>query len=238
MTPTAFVRTYGTLADEAAKLTSVSRWTILAQWAVETGWGTSALCIHDRNLAGIRWYGRAGTFQIGGTPGKVGTGFAGYSTLGAFVADYAHTLNLPAYAKVRAAVGVDAECRALGASPWDAGHYLSGGVVGGSLLAAWHALPVSAPAATYRLHLAPRAIVDHWTTGNVHDSRGHYCVTGHERRVWGSASSSAPCKRPIGRPLCSSMGTAIVTVEVTAGVFAGRHVQISPAHGVTFTKEG
>ena len=236
MTPAAFVKTYGTLADEASKGTSVSRWTILAQWAVETGWGTSALCVIDRNLAGIRWYGRAGTTQVGGTPGKIGTGFARYATLGAFVEDYIHTLNLPAYAAVRSAVGVDAECRALGASPWDAGHYLSGGVVGGSLLAAWHALPVPAPLPVYHLHLAPGAIVDSWQTGNRVDSRGHHCVTDHERRVWGSPASGAPCKAPMGRPLCADMSTAIVTVQVTAGVFAGRHVQIEPRHGVTYTR--
>jgi hypothetical protein len=234
MTPATFARTYGTLADEAARATSLSRWTVLAQWAVETGWGSSPLDLHDDNLAGIRWYGRAGTTQVGGIPGKIGTGFAHYRSLSDFVVDYAHTMNLPAYAKVRAAVGVDAELRALGASPWDAGHYRVGGVVGGSVLAAWHRLPV--PAASWFVHVAHGATIDHYATGDRQAPAGAHCVDGHVRVVWTRAGTRFLCRAPVTRPRCGDMRTTVETVQVSAGPFAGRHVQVTPRLGVTVTK--
>lgn len=229
MTPAAFAATYGPLADEAARqLGHLSRWTILAQWAVETGWGTSSLCVHDHNLAGIRWYGHVGSFQVGGIRGEQGTGFAGYGTLGAFIADYVRTMNLPAYSAVRAAVGAEAGCRALGLSPWDAGHYRSGGVVGGSLLAAWHMFPA---VSSWTLHIAHGALVDHYAT-----PAGRVCITNHQRQQWGGEDSSAPCRAPVRRHLCTVATTILQTVYVTAGTFAGRYVVVSPAHGVTLTR--
>lgn len=138
MTPAAFVARYHALALDAAGRTGVSAGAILCQWAVESGWGSSPLAVTWHNLAGVRWYGRpAQARQVGGVPGKIGTGFGAYATLDTFAADYAHVLNLPYYAAVRAAIGVPDELRALGASPWDAGHYRAGGVRGGSLLVVW-----------------------------------------------------------------------------------------------------
>lgn len=153
MTPGQFVATYAQLARQiAAHFPGLSSRVILAQWAVETGWGSSALAVYHHNLAGIRWYGRAvQTEQLGGTTGKPGTGFAGYASLTGFAADYLYVIGLPYYAAVRSAVGDVAQARALGASPWDAGHYTSGGEVGGSLLSALRQItqapaPVPAPA--------------------------------------------------------------------------------------------
>lgn len=141
----AFLHRYGGEADTAARHTGVNRWTILAQWAVETGYGTSALAVNWHNLAGIRWYGQAGTVQIGGTKGKHGTGFAGYRTVDRFVTDYARVMALAPYDRVRHVQSVESQCRALGASPWDAGHYRRAGVIGGSLLDAWHVIKPPTP---------------------------------------------------------------------------------------------
>ncbi len=231
MTPATFERTYGALAAEAGKLTGVSAATILSQWAVETGWGTSALCQIDHNLAGIRWYGRTGTFQVGGIKGEQGTGFAGYRALSAFVADYAHTLNLPAYAAVRAAGSIEAEIRALGLSPWDAGHYLRDGVPGGSVLEAWHELPH--PSATYRIHLDAHATVDSFAK----DARGG--LVDHRRSSWGANASGAPCRSPVRLPVEGSpSGWRPLVVLVTDGVYSGRFVVIAPTHGVHLVKSG
>ena len=142
MTPETFAATYGPLARRVAAATTLTPRVILGQWAVETGWGESGLAVGCHNLAGIRWYGQAGTHQIGGTRGQHGTGFACYPTLSAFAADYTRIMGLPYYAKVRAAVGVHAQALALGQSPWDAGHYTANGTRGGSLLAAIGRLPV------------------------------------------------------------------------------------------------
>ena len=142
MSPEAFVQLYGPEADLIARSTGVDRWAILAQWAVETGWGSSDLARYHHNLAGIRWYGRSLQVEhIGGTPGKAGTGFAGYVSLAAFASDYAWVMRLGYYEATRAATGPGPTMLALGNSPWDAGHYLAGGVRGGSLLRAYAAMP-------------------------------------------------------------------------------------------------
>lgn len=115
MTPKAFVKAYKPYAVTASKKTSISYGVILAQWALESGWGTSTLAVKCHNLGGIRFYGHAGTTNR--------KGFACYPTYTAFTADYIHTMNLPYYKKVRSAVGVNAECYQLGLSPYSASHY-------------------------------------------------------------------------------------------------------------------
>ena len=150
MTPADFARTYGALAaGVAARHPHLFPRLILAQWGVETGWGTSALAVNWHNLAGIRWYGRAvQARQIGGIAGKAGTGFAGYNSLADFAADYGYVIGLPYYAGVREQTDVYAQARALGASPYDAGHYTANGVQGGSIIAAINLIPGTVPVPT------------------------------------------------------------------------------------------
>lgn len=167
MTPDAFVTAYYSYASNAFHRINVSPWVILAQWAVETGWGSSHLAsLH--NLAGIRWYGRPGQVaQVGGDQHAngspvVGTGFASYRSIGAFVDDYVHVLGLPYYAKVRAlwqpsdteSGVIIPQCVALGRSPYDAGHYGGDAHPGSSLVAAWRRL---APIAAARHARGPNA---------------------------------------------------------------------------------
>lgn len=143
MTPLAFAKAYGPLANHIGSAVWVDANVILAQWALETGWGASGLCVNWHNLAGIRWYGRAVQYrQIGGTPGRSGTGFAAYRTLDDFAVDYEYVISLPYYNGVRDAVTTYAQIKALGASPWDAGHYRTSrnGIDGGSVLATYNAI--------------------------------------------------------------------------------------------------
>ena len=122
-----FEAAYGGVADSLASKTGLSRVLFLAQFTLETGWGNSQLAQHH-NLAGIKYTGFYGS-NFGG--------FAAYDNLTQFEADYLRVLALPYYEEVRASAGqpVAAQARQLGLSPWDAGHYNSGGGPGSSLSA-------------------------------------------------------------------------------------------------------
>ncbi len=82
---------------------------ILAQWADETDLGSSPQFVAGNNYAGVSIGGGVNTF-----PSKA-----------AGLAAYVQTLNLPYYNAVRAAgtSGWQAQCVALGESPWAGGHY-------------------------------------------------------------------------------------------------------------------
>lgn len=120
-----FEAAYGSVADDLASKTGLNRVLFLAQFALETGWGTSQLASHN-NLAGIKYTGFFGS-DFGG--------FASYDSLNQFESDYIRVLSLPFYDNVRASRGqsVNAQMVALGNSPWDAGHYNNGGGPGSSL---------------------------------------------------------------------------------------------------------
>lgn len=126
-------------ADRAAQATGLPARVILAQWALETGWGTSYLATHDNNLGGIKYVGVPEQDYSSG-------GFAGYRSLDRFVTDYIRVLNgdwggYPAVRAVARKAYPDAETRfravaqALGASAYDEGHYDDGRGPGSSLLA-------------------------------------------------------------------------------------------------------
>lgn len=100
-----FVGDAKTAALQTGILTSV----ILAQWADETGYGATLSDSGSRwNFAGISE--SSGTLKI-------------YATEAVGVAAYVTTINSHLYDKVRAAVGPQAQCIALGQSPWAGGHY-------------------------------------------------------------------------------------------------------------------
>lgn len=109
----------GPLAVGLERATGVAALVIVAQWAHETGYGTSPLYLEHRNLAGIR-NARNKAFR---GPVAPGTTFRHYDTLGQSLDDWVRVIRLPDYDAVRAAHGIDAQIAALGASPWDAGHY-------------------------------------------------------------------------------------------------------------------
>jgi hypothetical protein len=133
LSPGSFVATYGPLAQQASRqLGGLAVGCILGQWAVETGWGSSKLA-GDHNLAGMRYYGS----PYGGVAVVDVGGFIGFRTLPDFLTGYEHTMRLPYYTHVVGVRDTRAACAALGASPWDAGHYKANGWEGGSLWAAY-----------------------------------------------------------------------------------------------------
>ncbi len=72
----AFVRQMQPYANQVSKSTGLSPAMLLAQWGLESGWGTSQAATENNNLGGIKPWGSYGA----GTDSK----YAGYSSLSAF----------------------------------------------------------------------------------------------------------------------------------------------------------
>ncbi len=106
---------------EASKARQLWPSVVLAQWGIETAWGTSEAFVNGHNFAGVS------------SGGKV----LAYANYAEGLAAYIWVLGLDYYAAVRAAhdEGPVAQAHALGASPWAASHYRAAGSdVDGSLL--------------------------------------------------------------------------------------------------------
>lgn len=106
---------------------------ILAQWGLEHGW----------KIPGFTGYNWGNSGAIPGFPTVSGTNVPGSPAAFAYaatpqdgVAIYVHCAHLSYYTNVAraAANGPDAAARALGQSPWDAGHYTATGNPGSSLI--------------------------------------------------------------------------------------------------------
>lgn len=122
MTPAQFQAAFTSYAEQAAAGTGLLPGLFLAQWAVETAYASSF----------------AGTFNLGNiTRGGSQFGFVNYGSYTQAVDAEILLLHDAPYAGVLAAAGADLgqQCIALGASPWDAGHYDNGGGPGSSLIA-------------------------------------------------------------------------------------------------------
>lgn len=107
------------LAQRASAGTGVLVSVILAQWADETTYGTS------------------NDWTVKHNPGNVSPGgvVASYPTLDAGVNAWIVTMNDGTYNAVKRAQTWQAQCLALGQSPWAAGHYDDGNGPGSALVA-------------------------------------------------------------------------------------------------------
>lgn len=136
----AFTADYGWVADLVAGGTGIDRTALLIQWAVETAFGTE---VNNRNnLGNIRCLVE---YPCSG-------GFTQFPNLPAFASAAVATWRNGYYPDVLAAAGqpLDVQLRAIGASPWDAGHYNDGGGPGSSLLAIMPEFSAPAPAPVVR----------------------------------------------------------------------------------------
>lgn len=94
----------------AKKIHGSVHWqSILDQWALESGYGTSSLATHANNYAGIKYTSHA-DFKSGA--------YSGYNSIDSFVNDYARVLNLSYYNSVRAPGTIQQDLTALGAGPY------------------------------------------------------------------------------------------------------------------------
>lgn len=109
MTPQQFHDAYLATAVKVSAGTGLDVTTLLAQWALETGWATS-WAGYPCNLGNIRC-----------SP----TSFCQYATLDDFAANCIATFFNGYYGAVLATAGqsIETQITALGVSPWDAGHY-------------------------------------------------------------------------------------------------------------------
>lgn len=120
MTPQEFYDTYLPYAERVQSNLGFNSPTIfLAQWALETAWGSSLLATQYNNLAGINYNGVACYRAVGG--------FAGYTTLDNFVIGYEAVLRIdgwgyPAFLSTKDGTFAE-QAAALGASDWAASHY-------------------------------------------------------------------------------------------------------------------
>lgn len=100
-------------ANRASQSLGIPVPVILAQWGLETGFGTSAAAKNLNNHAGIKSNSQGADYN-GGT-------YAGYHSLNSFVSDYIRVMNLSYYNKVRQ-VGktgnIANTVKALDDSPW------------------------------------------------------------------------------------------------------------------------
>lgn len=104
--------------------------TLLNQWGLESAWGTSGLA-KQNNFGGIKYS------QYSKTAIKGSSGFANYKTVDDFVQDAIRVYKLPYYEAVLVAgktPSLHDDAVAIGKSPYDAGHYMLNGQVGGKLL--------------------------------------------------------------------------------------------------------
>lgn len=106
---------------------------ILAQWAIEQGWGMPTYTGYNfGNVSAIAGYPRVSGGGVPGAPGWFA--YADTPTLGVFF--YVIFTKLSLYREVDAvyASGPIAQAYALGQSPWDAAHYTPDGQPGDSLV--------------------------------------------------------------------------------------------------------
>jgi hypothetical protein len=110
MNPQDFINEVLAYAQSGKARTGVLVSVILAQWACETGWGSSPYFSEGHNPAGI-------------SPNGV---VASYPNMGVGTDAWVQTMNLPYYDGVRAAQGWANQCKVLGESPWAGSHYDNG----------------------------------------------------------------------------------------------------------------
>lgn len=133
MTPNQFKTKMRPYAEQVASALGVDKSfaeTVLNQWGLESGWGTSAHASRN-NYGGIKYS------KYSKTAVAHSSGFAQYKSLQDFATDYVRVLKLDYYKGVLVAAKTPSlvdDAQALGQSPYDAGHYILNGVQGGKLL--------------------------------------------------------------------------------------------------------
>lgn len=130
-------------ARRAAADTGLPVSVILAQWALETGWGRSYLATRHHSHAGIKYFPPHSIARGRAAVAGFHRAFASYQDLQQFLADYRRVMMLRHYVEVRqvaaashpsARARAEAVALALGRSPWDAARYTRAGVQGQKLV--------------------------------------------------------------------------------------------------------
>ena len=137
-TSAAFITTMLPYARHASQTLGWPVSVILAQWGVEHGWTLPDF--DGWNVGNTKAFNSPSGVCYGAS---VVRGFCSPKTPGAGLAIYIHGAQLHYYTGIAVAArqgGPNAAARALGASPWDAGHYTVDNSPGDTLLHAMQAL--------------------------------------------------------------------------------------------------
>lgn len=129
-------------ARRASQETGIPASVILAQWSIETAWGTSKGARARNNHGGISWGSAAvpswsKAVKLDKRPANEGGYYMVYNNVNDYVDDYIHVMSNSKYAAVRAAgktEGLQDDAYALGNSPYAGGHYAVNGVKGQSIV--------------------------------------------------------------------------------------------------------
>lgn len=115
-------------AQRAARSTSRDVGVIVAQWAVESGWG-NAWSTRINNYGGIKYVGQK---ESSGYVVADGLKYAKYSSIDRFVDDFIRIFNMSGYGypAVRAATTPAAEIKALAGSSYAESTYSGGSIIG------------------------------------------------------------------------------------------------------------
>lgn len=120
MSASEFFEKMAPYAQKAGTSLDIFPSTILAQWAIESGYGSSNLAQNANNYGGIKYV--AGKSIASGQEGD----FASYSSITQFINDYVRVMKLSYYDAVRAGQTPQEEIQALVGSKYDEGKYSGG----------------------------------------------------------------------------------------------------------------
>jgi mannosyl-glycoprotein endo-beta-N-acetylglucosaminidase len=107
----AFVTTYGPYANQAGSRLGIPGNLVLAQWAQESGWGTSGRAAAMGNMAGINYPGST-----------TGTNYQSYGSPQAFTDSYVNTMSNPRYSSALQA-GASGDASGFARQLGQAGYY-------------------------------------------------------------------------------------------------------------------
>jgi flagellum-specific peptidoglycan hydrolase FlgJ len=125
MTPDAFIAQIGPAAQDSMRTTNVPASFVIAEGALESGWGTSDLCTQARNIFGVKadasWHGPTCTMQtrefFHGQWVMVPATWRAYGDWGGCIADHAaFFLTNPRYAAAFETLDGESFARAVAAA--------------------------------------------------------------------------------------------------------------------------
>ncbi len=115
-----FVFTYLPIAEKAGKIFGINPVVILAQAAIESGWGTSTLAKQYHNFFGITAYGETNNYWKGGKYISKSSGlpFRTYQTATDGIMDFARLISTKYKEAARASASVTEYARLISSSPY------------------------------------------------------------------------------------------------------------------------
>lgn len=115
-----YVQKYYGIAEKVGKAFGINPIVILAQAAIESGWGTSTLAVQYNNFFGVTAYGSTNQYWTGGkyVSKKSGLPFRTYKDAAAGFSDFARLITTKYSAAAKASPSVTEYARIISSSPY------------------------------------------------------------------------------------------------------------------------